>query len=473
MTYRARTLLAACIGLALVAGLGAWAYFGLYRAEQRRERDAVLAELVFDLDEQRVTAVRYQRGELTAVIERGQTGPQGLPEWRLTAPVAAAADGAVINGVLSSLKLMSAEQRIPLAEADPLASYGLDPPRASWILTLRDGERLSLDVGRRSPFNGQLYIRPDGRDAVVLVAGRLERSLVRSLYDLRRKDLLAVEPDRVRRLEVVGRGAGEVDAGRIVLERRAGRWELTAPIADRADARTVRHLLQRLRNLRAKAFIERDVDDALLGLEPPDWRVVIDSGADGRRQEVLIGKGRQRPVQGKVYVRRLVPPGPRAQVALHHWHGLDKSVFDYRFKAPVAFEPERVAKIQIARTEALVVLERADRRDGGGSGWSLLAPRAGPAKAYKVESLLGGLAGLRASRFAGAAEPAALERWGLAEPRATIRLFDPEGQQLARLRIGPATDEGTAVLGTARDAICLVPDDDLAALPTTAEQLAQ
>lgn len=472
MTYRARTLLAACIGLGLVAGLGAWAYFGLYRAEQRRERDAVLAGLVFDLEEQQVVAVRYQRGELTADIERGRAGAQGLPEWRLTAPVAAAGDGAVINGVLSSLKLMSAEQRIPLAEADPLASYGLEPPRASWQLTLRDGERLRLDVGRRSPFNGQLYVRPGGRDAVVLVAGRLERALLRSLYDLRRKDLLAAEPDRVQRLEVVGRGAA-AEPRRIVLERRAGRWELTAPIADRADARTVRHLLQRLRNLRAKAFIDREVDDALLGLEPPDWRLLIESGADGQRQEVIIGRGRQRPVRGKVYAERLVPPGPRAQVALHHWHGLDKSVFDYRFKAPLAFDPERVAKIQIARTKALVVLERADRLDGGGSGWVLLAPRAGPAKAYKVESLLGGLAGLRASRFAGPADQAALQRWGLAEPQATIRLFDPEGQQLARLRIGPAGEDDTPVLGTARDPICLVPNDDLAALPTTAEQLAQ
>ncbi len=135
--------------LLLVAALAAVAYF------QPGEETEQAIQLT-PLDPAAVQSITLERPAAETIVLQGRDG-----RWRMTEPVAVAANTFQVRRLLASLTQHSL-QRYPAAGLD-LAKYGLQPPRAK--LTA-DGVELSF--GRVNPLNSRLYVRVD--DVMHMVA---------------------------------------------------------------------------------------------------------------------------------------------------------------------------------------------------------------------------------------------------------------------------------------------------------------
>ena len=381
--------------------------------------------------------------------------------WGLVKPIVAEADSLEVEGVLSMLESMIGKRRLP---AENLSRYGLEHPTAIWRMGLKDGRSFELRVGKTSSYNQDLYaMRADEPKQVLVLESHVAPGLLLHAVDLRQRSLMPLNAEQVGRLEL------ELGGVVYLLEKQAGRWKMLKPIDDRADEQRVGRLLNLLANLQAKRFVDGEVKLSTYGLESPRVKLRLASTAETEwSYELIFGRGTLKVNDQKVFVRRLKPDGPLAEVRGHILSGLKLDFFDLQAKNPMDFQPNRVQRIKISGPKGLLVIERGE---GEGQVWNLVAPMPAAAKSYKILSLLESLRRLRASRFLGVADEARLERYGLATADLHIALFDVNDKEISRLSIGKALDKGVAVLGSQRPEICLVPAKQLESLPRDPESL--
>lgn len=467
MSYRVRTLIGGVLGLVLVTGLGAYAYFGVYLSGKRAARDDVLGRMALELEPAAVRRIELETPEERAVLERVGAGLAEDTAWRLVEPLEAEADGIEVESLLSAVRLLSWDRRIPADQVGGQEDrYGFDRPRARWSFGLADGRRLGLSLGKTNTLGQLVYLRLEGSEDVLTTGALAERVLVRSVFDLRQKELLRFEPAQVERLRLEG---GESP---VTFERRAGRWMLTAPLEDRADGRAVEAALASLRGLRAMAFPSPGLDPRSLGLDEPLARAWLQAAGGEARFEVWLGSGRLPSNQDRMFARRIEPPGPAIQVGTHVLTPLRRKLFEWRDRRLVEFDPAAVARVRVSSEGRLVLLERrrleALNGEPAGTTWELLSPVAGPARKLRVEAVLQALVELEARRFLA---PGSQEEHGLLAPVRTLALLDDQGRELATLRVGRGTSQGVAVQGSARPEPCLVAPEALEALALEADNL--
>lgn len=458
MTYRARTLLKAAAGLVLLVALVLYATFGAGPAEQTPGTTLGSQPVFPDMDKSDIVRVEVVAGarRTVAVRDDARTG------WRLEQPVQDEADPVAIGALLETMEGITARRRLVQEEAGPAADYGLDAPRGQVVLSGIDDKRFCLLVGKQSDFDNSLYVKRQDGQEVLVVDGGLRQALLKEPFDLRRKILLRFNLGRVDRL---GLQRGPLF---VRLVRREGIWHLVEPIEDRADQDRVERMINALHAMRARSYPPPDkLSLASYGLDPPAILVVVGTGGDTAEVgKVALGRGVGKMIENRCYARRL-PAGPVAEIRAHHLRALEQTPFDLRAKSPVRFEREAVARIKSTGRGRLVVLERDPARKQAGEAprWSLVAPRAVPARQHAVESLLHALAGLRALRFGEEHKAADLARYGLQPAARTITLFDADGDELGWLSIGKRTGEGTWVSGSHRPMICLVDSRKIDRIP--------
>jgi hypothetical protein len=468
LTYRTRTLIKAACGFLLITALCLAAYFGVYESGMNQKRTELEARELFHFDKENVSRLVLDKGEEHTVVERSGPDEKDRSVWKVIEPVEDVGDGVSINGLLGVLERLESERVIAGGEREPLAVYGLDKPRGRIVLTTADGRSHKLLVGKKSAFDSRLYIMREGSEDVLLVKGHVEKSLLKSTFDLRRKELVHFEKGQVRRIVLTGEGV------RIELEKEEDVWSLMAPFGDKADTSEVDRILNTLSNLRATAF-PAGAGPGLksYGLEPPAVTVEVFIGPDLARQVVIVGRGTTESNQGKVFARPH-PAGPVAEVREYQLKNLQKTPFDLQAKAPLEFESKRVFKIKAASDQELLVLEKRigeAKKPRAVESWVLVSPRAAKAKNHKVNAFLSGLSGLRAVKFLGDKQKAALGTFGLDRPTRTISLYDREDRELGVLKVGKTTSEGTYVTGTARPQVCRVESRKVESFPDDAEDL--
>ena len=87
--------------------------------------------------------------------------------WRMTAPVADAVEAAAVEKILQAAKRSRVIRTIE--DPEPLASYGLDPPRGSLrVETERTVPR--LDLGAEDPTRQGVFALVEGRPGVLVLA---------------------------------------------------------------------------------------------------------------------------------------------------------------------------------------------------------------------------------------------------------------------------------------------------------------
>ena len=210
-------------------------------------------------------------------------------DWRLAAPLAAAADFGAVEGLIGSLgggRMRAVESET----ADALEPFGLDTP--AHTISLHAGSATAtLHVGAETP-EGTYYARDAARPLVFTVDASLVTSLERDASEYRRKALFAFRPFNASRLEVE-RG-DEV----VVFEKRAAAvsedgedaedtWELVAPDTGSVPHGEMDDLLSKLSGLRAESFVASR-SEAGLGPEQVVATVRAQFGDDDTAEQVVV-----------------------------------------------------------------------------------------------------------------------------------------------------------------------------------------
>jgi Domain of unknown function (DUF4340) len=473
-------LLMGVVGL-LAGGLGLYAWLGvakpLAREEQQKLEDARLVSLGPAGQDDRPDAGSAEiefskitlqaKGETTVLEHRDGT-------WRMVSPVAAAVDSFAVDALVSELRTGAVTRTI---EENPtpedLKRYGLDAPRILVTAMARrkgggEEREIQLQGGAENPFDGSIYLRRKGDPRVYSAQGGVRWNLEKSAFDLRDKDVFAVPDKELRRVEV----RGERNAW--VLERGDGdAWRITQPISDSADARLVTSFLNELKGQRATAFrTDSPEERARTGVGKPA-AVVTFTPKQGEPIRLALGRisadaGQSvfaLRTQGTESILAEVPPGVLTT--------LEKKPADLRDKSVLRFERDKVARIAIGQADkSRILVERVAGDAGSSEEWKILEPKAGPARKFKLSSVLWMLESLQAKQI-GEDRPKSWARYGTDAPEREVSLLDASGNVLARLAVGKKVpgQEGMRYARGSRDRVVEIDESRLAELPGSIEDL--
>jgi hypothetical protein len=477
-------------GLAVVAlGLSLYAYFGVMKAEESKEQAQAAADRLFEAAATGEKLPDGGEGPLpyfttltvkakgdTTTLERQADGG-----WKLTSPVVAPADRAAVEQIVQELgrgKVKSTVEERP-TEAD-LDKYGLAEPHFTLTAQARvprpgqapeqgEPKELKLQGGLENPFDGSSYIRKNDDPRVYQVPGATRLALNKSTYELRFKEVLALEQAKVRQL------AFRSAKNRYRLARdAAGTWKLLEPVEQPADSAAVTSAVASFTSAQASAFlVDTPEERKAKGFDAPVAEVTF-TLEGGETVQMRLARPHGVDAGSKLFALREGPNAPPllAEVPEAALPYLDKAPSELRDKSVLEVKKEDVAKLsfEAPKQPALVVEKEAVASDAGQEErWMVVAPQKGPAKKFKVSAWLWALSGLKASQL-GEDKPKSWAKYGLDKPARTVTLADKDGKILARLLVGKDVPDkaGFVYARGSRDQVVELEASRLAELPQTA-----
>jgi len=373
--------------------------------------------LAFDVKD--VTGFELAQPQQTVAAERRDGG------WQITRPQPLPGDSDTITDFLD--KLAAQKVREFVAEAPPsLAPFGLDRPVKLTIHTGRDKERASrtLLLGRVDTAKKGVYAMRPGESSVLLLPQEVDKQLPQNVAVLRNKVVVAVDRDKVTRVEI------QSPKGTVAAAREKDQWTLVTPQPLPADQVEVGAVLSKLRELRALAFLSDDATGIPRFLAKPEVRVTLTEQGGGATSVLLAPSPETRGGAPSAYAA-IGGKGPVVLVDGKALSDLARSVNDLRDRRLLgALEPRDVKRVRVQAGGQTVVLERKGETD-----WRTLEPAKGGANAQKVDDLL---YTLRSLRWKDIVAPDGQEagRYGVDAPTLEVALFRGDGGEIATVVVG-------------------------------------
>jgi len=413
--------LATYVAVAVLAALGAYIYF----VESKREVDPEkVKEKVFAVDKAKVESLSLSAaGQEEVQLLRDEKGG-----WRMTAPVAVAADAGEADALVASLEGLEMDEVVAESPKD-LAEYGLAAPRSTVRVRLRgSAEPLVLTVGDKTPDGSAVYARVPTAPRVFTVPAYVEGSFTKKPFDLRDRSVLHLQRDAVQSLDIKG------PEGAYALEKDGkGEWGIVRPLRTRAGRWSVDALVGVLENLKMEAVAaEATTDLARFGLVPPARTVTI--GLAGGATRILhVGNS---PSEGRHHVHvagsPLVAIVPGALVG-----DLAKGMTELRAKRLFETSTYEVEGLDVEAAGMKRTYARTSSKDEQGTDvhkWKRTAPEAKELDTNKVQDALFAVGGLEVSEFIDA--PAGLASYGLDSPALRVTLRHTGGRAPAWFEVG-------------------------------------
>lgn len=454
MNQSQKTLLTLVAFVAIAGAIGGYAYFGVFKGEEKvkKQQDHELRLFAPQKLEEKGADGGSAPAEFTrlAVTYGGETTRlerEPGEAWRIVSPVQAKADKLVIDAIISQLQ--SSKFKATLDEnPDPatLEKYGLTQPKFVVEATaLVNGEPRSVKLygGIENTFDGAVFVRRNDEKPVFTAEGGVRFTMAKNTFDLREKQVLAVDELKVSTLAV------KTPLNDYALEQKDKQWSLTRPFAEAADNNSVASMLAQVSSEKAQAFPQDTPEHRkAFGLEAPlvDARVTLTDG-----QLVRLRVGRVPSDGGDTFYALREDPAHTvlAQVGPGATE-FDRNPNDLRDKTIVRFKKELVTKLVLKDGAGGEVIVSKDAVDASADAWRVVAPKEGKAKVFKVTSALWTLGSTKALA-AGEEKPKDWGKYGIGEKSKAIVLFGEDGEELGRFTIGnpvPNTPSAFYVRGT-------------------------
>jgi hypothetical protein len=437
MTQSAKTLVTLGVLVAVGAALGLYAYLGVYEkdsaATKQKDADARLIPPSATAGLDAGASLEFMR--LIIAVDGKETVVEREPgqPWRVTSPVRSPADKLVVDGAISQLQ--SARVKDTLDERPDEATlkrYGLERPAFTVEAYTRaaDGQlarAVRLEGGIENTFDGSVFVRRNGEPAVYSAPGGVRYALSRTTFDLRDKQLFAVDEATLRQMSVKAR------SNTYTLARDPERrWGFTSPVSEPADATQVTAMLSAMGAEKAQKFPDDTPENrAAFGLEAPlvDATLTTEGGATIRLRVARGGS------PAAVYGLREDADGAvLAEVPEAALGALDRNPQDLKDRTLLRFQKELITKLVFHNADGSEVVVTRDSPDASVESWRVAAPREGKAKVFKVTSALWTLGAYKALATVEAA-PRRWDTYGLGANARFIALSGPDGE-VARLTIG-------------------------------------
>jgi hypothetical protein len=409
--------------LVVLLGLGSYIYFVTWNqpesgAEAAKERVFV----ALDADKIDEITVKAESGDTTTLKKA-----DGM--WQMTAPLTVKADDMPASALATNLSTLEITRVVDENPVD-LKEYGLDSPRveiefkASGDKPYAGSHRLFL--GGKSATGGDLFARRDADKRVILVPGYTDPIFNRATFDLRDKTLVAVDREKIERLDL---SAGAPGTTSLQFARDGTDWKLTRPIAAVADYQAVDSLVSRLQTVAMKSIVAEPAtppDLKKYGFDKPQATLTLTAG--GTARSLIIGG---KATGDDVYVRDSSKPLiATADGGL--LKDLQKSTDDYRRKEIFAFRGFSTDRLEFTRDGQTIVFERVKAQGQTPEKWHRVTPNGDP-DAMGMENLLVKLETLRGASFVASAA-----RTGLDKPSLTVYAKFEDGRKEERVSFAKA-----------------------------------
>jgi hypothetical protein len=243
------------------------------------------------------------------------------------------------------------------------------------------------------------------------------------------------EADKLEEIKVMS-AAGDATT----LKKESGGWQVTQPIAAKADDSEVSGITSALGQMEIGRVVDpnpTNLND--YGLSNP--RIEIDFKAAGDKDYKKLLVGDKSPTGGDLFAKRndenqvfLIPASNETS--------FNRTTFDLREKAVLKFDREKVDGIDVSASGKTLTVAKE------GSDWKITKPVQTKADFGSVEGLVGRLQSVQMkSIVADNPPPADLKKYGLDKPEATVNLS--AGSTRATLLVGGKAADNTVY---ARDA---------------------
>lgn len=210
-----------------------------------------------------VTRLVVDRNGESFELHRGVKDTKGADVWKFQKPADLAgrpADAQNVDRMIRELRGLTAEKLIAEDPAAPqLHGFGLEPPQAKVILTVRTGDKQTADhmylFGRETDDKTGAYAKQGERRIVFVVRPQVVEILRAELQD---STVFQFEPDKVRDLKMTGwRKAVGFDVTLQVQRQGAGGWTVKQPGGFELDQTRAESLIRTLSSLRPERFVVR------------------------------------------------------------------------------------------------------------------------------------------------------------------------------------------------------------------------
>jgi hypothetical protein len=370
--------------LVVLIGLGGYIYFVLAK---KSDASVTKQEKVFPaLESSKIDdiTVKSESGDVTSLKKDGGA-------WKIVSPIqvtAADQDATSLANALGDIEIVRVVEDNPT----DLKPYGLDQPQIDVQYKSSQAKAEGhLLVGAKAAAGGNLYAKRADQKQVVLIAQYHESSLNKSTFDLRDKTIMKVDHDKVDGIDVNTGGKA------FELAKAGSDWKMTKPVAARADFSAADGLVTRVQSAQMKKVVTTSASPADLktyGFDKPQAVVNLHLGSARATFEVG-GKADDTTT----YVRDTSKPDIYT-IENSSADDFKKPADDYRKKELFDFRAFDATRVELTKNGQTVIFERVKAKDDKSpDSWHRVSPNPGDPDRSKVESLLAGLADIRATSF--------------------------------------------------------------------------
>ncbi len=408
--------------LVALIGLGAYIYFVTWKQEDTISSGLEKVFASFEANDVQELKVKSELGDVTTLKKEGAA-------WQIVDPIRVPASEFEVSGITSAIGSIEVIRIIEEDPTDP-GEYGLAKPRIEIEFeTVNDKPAGKLLVGHRTPVGGNMYARRNDETRIFLVPEFQYFALNKSTFDLRDKDLLKIDRDKVDGIDV-----SLTDKTTIQFAKTGNDWKITKPLTVPADSGEVAMLVGRLAGAQAKSIVADETTPADLKkyrLDRPEVMVTIRMGSASATVAVGAKSG-----EDAVYARDMSKPTV-VTVEASLLDDLKKPVSNYRRKNAFEFRAYNAASAEFTRSGQTVAFERVQGQgENAQDSWRRVSPNPGDADRSKMESLLAGLADIRATSFTDSTA-----KTGLNSPALTVFVKFEEGKKEERVTFGQSGND--------------------------------
>lgn len=236
-----------------------------------------LDKTLLEFEEKEIQVLSLRSGDETiSLIRRGNGG------WDIQNPIKSAADLSTVNSLFFDLKEAQVKEFIKISKDTP-ESFGLDTPKKSLSLKMKDSKTWTLKLGNQSADGQQVFAQRTGEPTVFAISKAVVDKLFRSLHDLRDKKILKFESDEVNKVLI------QTPERLFELRKNDPEWSLEKP-----EKINIKHigndLIWTLKGLEFSSKITPTLPAKLSGLNAPSFSIHI-LNKDNKEVAVLkVGK---------------------------------------------------------------------------------------------------------------------------------------------------------------------------------------
>ena len=330
----------------------------------------------------------------------------GSGKWRITAPEPLNVEQSTVSPMLSSLSTLTSE-RLVEEKASDLGQYGLSDPALTATITEKNNQTHELLLGDNTPAGNAVYAKLENDPRVFIIASYNKSSIDKSVNDLRDKQLLTVDADKISKLELIAKKE-DIEFGR-----NKDAWQIVKPKPLRADGGQVEQLVRTLTDARMDlSGTDQDPKKAASAFAAATPVATARVTAESGTQELQIRKNKD-----DYYAKSSAVDGVY-KVASSVGKGLDKGLEDFRNKKLFDFGFSDPNKIEIHDGTKSYFLTK-----GGDDWWNGNSKKL---DAGSAQSVVDKMRDLAASRFLDS---------GFTAPAIELTVTSNDGKRVEKVQI--------------------------------------